>query len=245
MTVRKSTAPKDPLATGDCTEYQHGLVKKLMPNFPKKDASSDVFRAYFHALSVEGRIEKLRQQIADMGLEQFEGDENDLRPEQFREELARIELLYKNGSLRELGKNDPLLHAMRALERWVDIADTEQFVPAVEKAEKFSRGKPKGAIGYFRKLVINILAARESIPNDLLWVALKNARPEGWGTDWNLKDGEYIRPGPSRVGDDDEEVQCLKFNMPDTPVDAKKFTKKSMLVYASQERKKLQAKQKN
>ena len=133
MTTNKPTAPKDPLATGDCTEYQLGLVKKTVPNFPKKDSSREVFRAYFHALSVEGRIEKLRQQIADMGLERFESDECDLRPKQFRDELQEIDRLYDDGSLRALGRKDPLRHAMRALERLVDIASSEQYFETLVK----------------------------------------------------------------------------------------------------------------
>ncbi len=141
MTMTKPIDANDLLVIGDYTEYQLGLVVKNVPNFPKPDAAEEEFIAHFYALSVESRIEKLRQRIGDMDLDRFEDDENDLRPEQFRSELSEIERLYKDGSLRDLGRKDPLRHAMRALQRLLDIADTEQYFQTLAKHDRNAKAR--------------------------------------------------------------------------------------------------------
>lgn len=141
MTNEKSTGSKGPHQASDSTEYQLGLVTKTVSNFPKKDASPEVVFAFIHAKTDKGRIEKLRQQISDMQLERFLDDENDLRHAQFHGELAEIERLFADGSLRALLKSDPLKHALRALERLVGIAGTEEYFETLVRYNLAAEGR--------------------------------------------------------------------------------------------------------
>lgn len=145
--------------------------------------------------------------------------------------------------LRRDNRNDMVRFAIQKLctihERMISNQLQTKYLPLAIKGESFSRGRQKGAVGYFRQLIRNILNANPRITNDELWVAVKSNRPKGWGKHWkNVKEGEFIAPGDGGVYDDDQFVG-KKFAIPDVTADEKRFTKKSMCVYASQERKRL------
>lgn len=137
MKTTKPTPPTGPNETDAHTVYELGLVKKSIPHFHINSATDEETVSHFSASLPDARIQKIRERIAALNLEQCEDGSSDLRYEQANGELLHIERLACDGSLRALGKKDPFGFALKALERWLDIVETEQHRRAVDTGNTF------------------------------------------------------------------------------------------------------------
>jgi hypothetical protein len=115
---RSLTAPK-PLPEGTKTYHRLGVVQYVKVSHSGDTLTPDLMRSILGRLTPQGRIQKLENSALK------------LENQQINDELDFVKVLLADGSLRALGKKDPLQHALNALERLVAIAETEQYVKPV------------------------------------------------------------------------------------------------------------------
>jgi hypothetical protein len=120
-----SNSPAAALPDGAKTYHRLGVVQYVKTSYGGNTLTPALLRSILSAVSPQSRIQRLETRAAK------------LNTTAISDELGFVKQLLADGSLRAMGKKDPLHHALNALERLVAIAETEQYVKPVVVGKKF------------------------------------------------------------------------------------------------------------
>lgn len=127
---------------GTTTYTSVGLVQYYSTSYPLDQLTPTDIESIFLKKDQPERIKKYRQHVDMLKRDKLYAPHV---LEKLGSQMASVEALLADGSLRAFGKKDPLRFALEALDSFLAIAETDQYVKPVAMGKKHSKEQSERA----------------------------------------------------------------------------------------------------